>query len=53
MYKEREDMLNRSMPAHLQFQYQYKHDFSTIVNAYLKKFDWEGKNRLTTIPEAY
>lgn len=32
----------------IQFQYTYRHSFSSIAQAYLSKFNWESNHHYTT-----
>ena len=37
------------VPASLHFKYQFPHNFTTVADGFLKKYNWEPRTQITTV----
>ena len=49
-HKEKTSEEFDSLPPKLKLSYTYNYDFATMCNAYLKKFYYERRQQITTVP---
>lgn len=49
VFKGKQDAEFAGHPPMMKLSYDYLHPFSKIADAYLKRYNWEGRMQLTSI----